>query len=76
MPLYVTSLVDAGKTLQRAILGRLVTWMLLQTHDDSARFLSFTWTAIKTVDKAEAAAKTILHSGDCQKRDSAWSWLK
>ena len=53
-----------------------VTWMLLQTHDDSARFLSFTWAAIKTVDKAEAVAKTILVSGDCRKRDSIWSWLK
>ena len=76
MPLYKTSLIDARMTLQKKALGRLVTWALPQTHDDSARFLSFTWTAIKTIDKAEAVAKTILLSGDCRKRDSIRSWLK
>ena len=48
----------------------------VQTHDDSARFLSFTWTVIKSIDKAEAVAKTVLLNADCQKRDSIWSWLK
>ena len=76
MPLYDTSMIDAGIMLQIDALGRCVTWVLPQTHDDSARFLSFTWTAIKTIDKAEAVAKTILLSGDCRKRDSIWSWLK
>ncbi|CAL5226722.1 g9574 [Coccomyxa viridis] len=46
------------------------------THDDSARMLSFTWAAVKTIDKAEAVAKTILLKADCRKRDSVWSWLK
>ena len=50
--------------------------LLLQTHDDSARLLSFTWAAVKTIDKAEAVAKTILLKADCRKRDSIWSWLK
>ena len=76
MPLCDTSLANAGVTLQYTALGRLMTWALPQTHDDSARFLSFTWTAIKTIDKAEAVAKTILSNGDCRKRDSIWSWLK
>ena len=76
MPSYDTNLLDASETVQSEVLGMFMAWVLLQTHDDSARFLSFTWTAIKTVDKAEAVAKTILLSGDCQKRDSIWSWLK
>ena len=76
MPLYDTGLADAEMTLQNEALGRPVTWELLQTHDDSARFLSFTWIAIKTIVKAEAVAKTILLSGDCRKRDSIRSWLK
>ena len=50
--------------------------LLSQTHDDAARFLSFTWSVIKTVDKAEAVAKTIMLSADCRKRDSIFSWLK
>ena len=50
--------------------------LLLQTHDDSARLLSFTWAVVKTIDKAEAVAKTILLKADCRKRDSIWSWLK
>ena len=50
--------------------------LLLQTHDDSARLLSFTWAVVKTIDKAEAVAKTILLKADCRKRDSVWSWLK
>lgn len=50
--------------------------LLSQRHDDAARFLSFTWSVIKTVDKAEAVAKTIMLSADCRKRDSIFSWLK
>jgi hypothetical protein len=46
-----------------------------QSHDDSARFLSWIWAVLKSVDKAEAVAKTLLRE-DCKRRDSMWAWLK
>lgn len=47
----------------------------MQTHDDAARFLSWTWTFVKSVDKAEAVAKTVLLD-ECRARDNAWAWIK
>lgn len=46
-----------------------------QTHDDAARFLSWVWTFIKSIDKAEAVAKAVLMD-ECRRRDNAWSWIK
>ncbi|EIE18909.1 hypothetical protein COCSUDRAFT_59833 [Coccomyxa subellipsoidea C-169] len=45
------------------------------THDDAARFLSWMWTFMKSVDKAEAVAKVVLLD-ECRKRDDVWAWIK
>ncbi|CAL8463925.1 g3460 [Coccomyxa elongata] len=45
------------------------------THDDAARFLSWVWMFIKSIDKAEAVAKAVLMD-ECRRRDNAWSWIK
>ena len=61
---------------RHAVHLHLTAAAVLQNHDDSARLLSFTWAVIKTTDKAEAVAKTILLNAECRRRDSIWSWLK
>lgn len=52
-----------------------VVWGGVQTHDDAARFLSWMWTMVKSVDKAEAVAKVILLD-ECRRRDDIWAWIK